>query len=74
MSEELGALGKEGRQPLLRKWRGLSPTLGSRVRVTEGEETVSGTAMDIDEEGRLILRLPNRRLRKISSGDLTTLR
>lgn len=74
MSEELGALGKEGRKPLLRKWRELSSTLGKRVRVTEGDAAFTGTAMDIDDEGRLILRLPNRRLRKISSGDLTTLR
>lgn len=74
MSEELEALPKEGRRPLLNKWRELSSTLGKRVRVTEGEETSTGTAMDIDDEGRLILRLPNRRLRKISSGDLATLR
>jgi BirA family biotin operon repressor/biotin-[acetyl-CoA-carboxylase] ligase len=73
MSEGLEALGKEGRRPLLDGWRELSSTLGHKVIVTEGEETVSGTAMDIDDEGRLILRLPNRRLRTVSSGDLMTL-
>ncbi len=70
MSDELKTLEKEGRKPLLKKWRELSSTLGMKVKVTEGEETLTGTAMGIDDEGRLILRLSNRKLRKISSGDL----
>ena len=70
MSDELKSLEKEGRKPLLERWRELSSTLGRKVKVTEGKETLTGTAMGIDDEGRLILRLPNRKLRKISSGDL----
>ncbi len=74
MSEELKSLEREGRKPLLKKWRELSSTIGKRVMVTEGDKTLTGTAMDIDDEGRLILRLPNKRLEKVSSGDLLVAR
>lgn len=74
MSDELESLEKEGRKPLLRKWRGLSSTIGRKVKVSEAGEEFTGTAMGIDDEGRLILRLPTRRLRKVSSGDLVLVR
>lgn len=74
MAVELSALKKEGRGQLLKKWRELSSTIGREVRVAEGAETFEGTAMDIDDEGRLLLRLPSGRLRRISSGDLAVVR
>ena len=42
--------------------------------IFEGDGTLTGTAMGIDDEGRLLLRLPNRRLKKITSGDLVLVR
>jgi BirA family biotin operon repressor/biotin-[acetyl-CoA-carboxylase] ligase len=52
----------------------LSSTLGRNVKVTSGKETFIGLAVDIDEEGRLILKTPDGSVRTISSGDLTVLR
>jgi len=74
MDAELKALEKKGRGPLLKKWMGLSSTLGKKVKVTGADGVLTGTAMGIDDEGRLLLRLPNRRLKKISSGDVVMVR
>ena len=46
------ALGTEG---LLDAWRADSATLGTRVRVDLGRETVEGTAVDITEHGHLLV-------------------
>lgn len=67
-------LKKDGRVPLLQEWKRLSSTLGKEVKVTTGEEIISGTAEDIDDEGMLIMRLPSGIKRRISAGDLTELR
>lgn len=67
-------LKRDGRIPLLREWKRLSSTLGKEVMVTTGNETISGTAEDIDDEGMLIMRLPSGAKKRISAGDLTVLR
>jgi BirA family biotin operon repressor/biotin-[acetyl-CoA-carboxylase] ligase len=64
----------QGREVLLSEWKHLSSTLGKEVRVTTGQETFSGYAQSIDNEGLLLLRLPSGELKSISSGDLTILR
>jgi len=46
---------------------------GKPVQVTLGEEIINGLAHDIDDEGRLIVRVPSGALRRISSGDLVVL-
>lgn len=63
-----------GKKPLLDEWRRLTSTLGRAVMVSAGEGVYRGIAEDIDDEGMLILRLPSGRLKRISAGDLTTLR
>lgn len=65
---------REGRQPALTEWIRLSSTVGMEVRVVIGEETISGFAETIDDEGRLILRLRSGVTRRISSGDVMELR
>lgn len=70
---ELERFTKEGRGPLLEEWRRLSSTLGKTVRVDAGDEEITGVALDIDDEGRLVLKAGDG-LRRISSGDLTMLR
>jgi BirA family biotin operon repressor/biotin-[acetyl-CoA-carboxylase] ligase len=62
------------RDELLSEWRNLTSTLGKQVKVVAGQETFSGYAESIDDEGLLVLRLPSGELRSISSGDLTILR
>jgi BirA family transcriptional regulator, biotin operon repressor / biotin---[acetyl-CoA-carboxylase] ligase len=59
---------------LLSEWKRLTSTLGKKVAVTLGEETLNGIAKDIDDEGRLLLQLPSGEIKRISSGDLTVLR
>lgn len=63
-----------GKAPIIKQWRELSSTSGKMVTVTTSQESFSGVAEDIDEEGRLILRLPSGDMKKISSGDVTMLR
>jgi BirA family transcriptional regulator, biotin operon repressor / biotin---[acetyl-CoA-carboxylase] ligase len=63
-----------GKAQIIEKWTELSSTPGKMVRVITGSETLSGLAEDIDDEGRLILRLSSGEIKKISSGDITMLR
>jgi BirA family biotin operon repressor/biotin-[acetyl-CoA-carboxylase] ligase len=71
---ELKALKGEGSAPLLNKWRSLSVTIGKRVRVETAREIFTGLALDIDEEGLLVVKAVDGGLRTVSSGDLTMLR
>jgi BirA family biotin operon repressor/biotin-[acetyl-CoA-carboxylase] ligase len=62
------------RAPLLDGWRARSATLGRRVRVDLGQEDLEGTAVDIDEEGHLIVDLVEGGRRTLAVGDVTHLR
>lgn len=64
----------QGREPILAEWRRLASTLGKDVRVTFGEETIRGTAVDITDEGMLVLRRDDGTQRIVSAGDVTHLR
>lgn len=67
-------LGRMRRKNLLNEWQQLTSTIGKKVMVTVGKETLTGVAESIDDEGMLMLRLPSGTLRRISTGDLTLLR
>ena len=60
--------------PLLSEWKRLSSTLGKTVRVESEKEALFGLAEDVDDGGRLLLKLPSGRVKRISSGDIKTLR
>jgi BirA family biotin operon repressor/biotin-[acetyl-CoA-carboxylase] ligase len=62
------------RTPLLAAWRQRSATLGRRVRVDLGADDVEGTAVDIDEDGRLVVELLEGGRRTLAVGDVTHLR
>lgn len=62
------------RQALISEWQRLTSTLGKRVMVIAGEDTYTGLAETIDNEGMLILRLASGERKRISSGDLTVMR
>lgn len=70
----IAILEEKGGEPVLDEWRRLTTMLGRTVSVTLGRETFAGTAEDLDEQGRLILRLPSGISRRINAGDLTILR
>jgi len=67
-------LKKMDREKLLSEWRQNTSTLGKKVKVIIGKETLVGVAESIDNDGRLILKLPSGETKRISSGDLILLR
>jgi BirA family biotin operon repressor/biotin-[acetyl-CoA-carboxylase] ligase len=68
------ALVREGRQPLLKEWKGRSSTIGKEVRIVLSEAVLSGVADTVDDEGMLVVRLRSGETRRISSGDVIELR
>lgn len=59
---------------VITEWRNLSDTLGSRVKVTAHGEALEGQALDVDENGALILRLDSGFNKHIFSGDVELVR
>jgi len=57
--------------PVLKEWKSLCGFLDSYVEVTSWEEKIEGWAIDVDENGALIIRLRDGTLRKILSGDVS---
>jgi BirA family transcriptional regulator, biotin operon repressor / biotin---[acetyl-CoA-carboxylase] ligase len=58
--------------PALRQeWRSRLETLGQEVAVTFAGHTERGVAEDVDEEGSLLLRLPDGRLATFPAGEVT---
>ena len=49
---------REGFAPILAEWRALSCMLGQDVTVTSIDKTFSGKAVDIDENGNLLVATP----------------
>jgi BirA family biotin operon repressor/biotin-[acetyl-CoA-carboxylase] ligase len=76
--EQLGprylALLAGDRGPLLDEWRARSATLGRRVRVDLGATDVEGTAVDITEDGHLVVDTLEGTRRTFSVGDVVHLR
>ncbi len=61
----------EGFAPVLEEWRKYSCTLGQEVKVIAPDMTYFGTALDIDEEGLLIVRKTDGELEKVVAGDVS---
>jgi len=61
------------REIIIDKWKELSSTIGRKVKVVSGQETLEGIAEDINEKGMLILKLLTGEQKKIVSGDLIVL-
>mgnify|MGYP001589956420 CR=1 FL=1 len=55
----------------LRPWIGL---FGHPIQLTAGSEQLQGTAQDLDEQGRLVVRLDSGILRAFEAGEVTLLR
>jgi BirA family biotin operon repressor/biotin-[acetyl-CoA-carboxylase] ligase len=54
-----------------REWTARLATLGQRVQATTSEGVLNGVAESVDEDGALLLRLPNGSLRRLLAGDVT---
>ncbi len=64
----------EGPSPVLDEYRALCSTLGRQVRVETPSSQSRGTAVDIDRQGALILKIEAGRKKTIQTGDITHLR
>ena len=59
---------------VLREWRSLNLTTGSRVAVSGAGETLEGLARGVDDEGRLVVGLDDGTMRTVAAGDVTILK
>jgi BirA family biotin operon repressor/biotin-[acetyl-CoA-carboxylase] ligase len=55
---------------IFEKYKFLSSTIGKAVEIKIDKKIIQGTAIDIEEDGSLIIRLDSGVLRKISSADI----
>jgi BirA family biotin operon repressor/biotin-[acetyl-CoA-carboxylase] ligase len=62
------------RSGLLEEWRARSATLGRRVRVELGHDDVEGTAVDITDDGHLVVQTLEGARRTFAVGDIVHLR
>lgn len=69
---DLVATGDRG--SLLGAWRARSATLGRRVRVELDRDDVEGTAVDVTEDGRLVVETAEGERRTFAVGDIVHLR
>jgi BirA family biotin operon repressor/biotin-[acetyl-CoA-carboxylase] ligase len=68
--ERLYLLAKSGGE-VYRQWRDGLETLGKRVRATSGDNVYEGIADSVDEDGSLVIRLPEGSLKRFAAGDVT---
>ncbi len=54
---------------IIRTWRELSDTLGKKVKCETHQKSIEGLAMDIDENGALLVKTINGDIQKIVAGD-----
>ena len=60
----------EGFEPVADRWRELSSTLGHRVRITSDGEAVEGDAVDLADDGALLVRAAGGVLVRVLAGDV----
>ncbi len=70
MDRWYGIFLKKGIKPILEEWTKLASTLGKTVEVSVTGAVLTGVAEGINDEGMLMLRLPDGSLKKVSSGDV----
>jgi BirA family biotin operon repressor/biotin-[acetyl-CoA-carboxylase] ligase len=63
-----------GSSEIINKWRNFALTLGTRVKVDYQDKHIEGCAVDIDQDGSLLIRKDSGVIQKISSGDVTACR
>ena len=54
---------------IMDQWRGQTATIGTRVRVETINQTFEGTAVDVDDNGSLIIETQNNERQTIIYGD-----
>jgi len=69
-----GALAQGRAEEVLEEWRARSATLGREVRIDLGAGDVVGTAVDVTDDGHLVVEPPEGGRRTIAVGDVVHLR
>lgn len=59
---------------IINLWKERSDTLGSEVKIKTLNQTIQGKAVNIDEKGALVVKLPSGEQRSIWSGEIINLR
>lgn len=62
---------KDGFQPILAMWRTYSTTLGKMVKVIAPDRTYVGKALDINEEGILLVQKVDGSIEEVLAGDVS---
>lgn len=61
----------EGFKPVLSHWKKWNVTTGHKVHIKTSKETVEGVAIDVDEEGALVVRLNDGGVRSFVAGEVS---
>jgi len=61
---------RDGFKSIMAKWRKFSTTLGHRIMVHSRSEYIEGQAVDIDEEGALLVKKDSGSVERITAGDI----
>lgn len=69
--KELDDVFDAGYESYLGRWRQLSIVLGKDVQISEGDKFFSGVAVDIEENGALLVDLESGDRRRFDSGEVT---
>lgn len=72
--EWYGHLMEGQKERIITKWKEISLTIGKDVKAIKGGKVIKGLAVDIDEDGKLLLQLSSGEIRRIDSGDIVHLR
>ncbi|MDI6805070.1 MAG: biotin--[acetyl-CoA-carboxylase] ligase [Candidatus Bathyarchaeia archaeon] len=62
---------KEGFTQVLKRWKKYASFLGKTVEVTGGTERLCGLALDVDDEGALVIRLEDGMVKRFLVGDVS---
>jgi len=61
---------QDGFQSALRRWRELSGIIGKKIKIETAGGTITGTVVELDRDGALVLRDNEGTLRRFLSGDI----
>lgn len=62
------------KEHILPAWKELSSTLGKKVRIETSDKSITGEAIDLDEQGALLIKTEEGKIERIYSGDCFHLR
>jgi BirA family biotin operon repressor/biotin-[acetyl-CoA-carboxylase] ligase len=62
---------RDGFNPILKEWKNYADFLGHQVEVTSPTEKSIGSALDVDHDGALVLKLENGTIKRVFVGDIS---